>query len=188
MDTHDHMSPIVVSTSSLAIDELIASFEENVTFRNTLKEADVLLVPTDLRPQYDSPVFPITTRTVFKRLQEGLGESLMVEAAVLDNDYFEYEYRSEQIILPVLFVAQHVLVPLVVDLIVLYIHDILASRGNTNLDITVQSEFHFKDASGKQLSLKYDGPADVYERTLSQHIPNLALTAEQEDATSNDSS
>ena len=170
---------IHVSQSSLDRSVLLARFDRDPAFRNRLQNAAVLIVPTDLRPQYDGPVFPDTTREVFSHLQEGLGDSSIVDAAVRDEDYLEYQFNSEHVILPVLFV-EIALVPFVISLLASYVHDRLKRGRGRAADDSVASEVHFRDKNGKQFSLTYEGPVDTYERVVSQAFRDLDLSSDRD--------
>ena len=186
MTNTDNESPITISTSTLAIDTLVASFDSDTSFKQLLSDADVLIVPTDLSPEYSGPVFPVATSTLFRYLRECLNGHGIVEAAIRDDDYREFEYRSDDIILPVLFVAREVLHPLVVSILGSYLRDLLGGRGSNQPASRVKSEFHFKAKNGVQLSLKYDGPADKYEQLTLQKLSELGLLGEKETQTDED--
>ena len=169
---------IDVSESILDISALLTPLCNDPTFKTRLQTAAVLIIPTDLRPEYDCPVFPDTTREVLYSLREGLGSSSIVEAAVRDEDYVEYQFNSEHVILPVLFV-EFVLAPLVISLLASYVHDRLKKGRGRAADDRVTSEIHVRVANGKQFSLTYEGPADTYERVVSQAFRDLDLSSDR---------
>ena len=174
--------PVRVSRSTLPIDTLVASFDSDPTLKDSLQAASVIIVPTDLRPQYEGPVFPNTTREVFQHLQQGVGHRAVVEAAVRDEDYIVFEYRSDEIILPVLFIAYHGLLPLVISLLASYVYDLLKNPNSRKAEGTVKSELHVKDRNGKQLSFKYDGPAATFERVILERFRELRLLPDEDEA------
>ncbi len=115
-------SSVQVSESTLDMNDLLAPLDTEPAFKTRLRDAAVLVIPTDLRPEYDGPVFPDTTREVFRRLQEGLEDTATVDALVKDEDYVEYQYNSEQIQLPVLLVHSAV-VSFVINILASYVYD-----------------------------------------------------------------
>lgn len=174
----DHAS-VQVSPSTLDVHALTATFDDNPEFQDRLTRASVLIVPTDLRPDYDGPVFPIGTPEVFRFLTENLGDQVTVDAAILDKDYIEYEYRSEVLILPVIFVASTVLLPLVVNLLGSFIYDRLNNRRVDKSGATVKSQIHYEGVNGGKFFLEYEGPADTYERVVLQKIDDLESSSNE---------
>ena len=112
MITPGDNSSVEVSESTLAIDELVASFEGDTEFEHNLQTATVLIVPSNLGPEHKGPAFPQGTRDVFFVLRERLGDGASVEAAVREEDYVEFAFHSDEIILPIVFFASTVLMPL----------------------------------------------------------------------------
>ena len=135
-----------------------------------------MVVPTVLDSEGEVEAFPDTTREIYQLLKAKLDEPFAVEAAVRDEDYKEFEYRSEIIILPAIFVATNVLLPIVVGVLSAYIYDRLRNSG----DGTVESELHFKDNNGKAILLKYKGPAASYEGLVTQLIRDQELVSDED--------
>ena len=102
MVTEGDRALVQISPSALDVDDLIATFDDSIEFRDRLREAAVLIIPTDLRPEYEGPVFPRGTPEVFRYLSDNMDNYAIVEAAILDEDYIEFEHRSETLILPVI--------------------------------------------------------------------------------------
>ncbi len=173
----DNNFSVHVSTSHLDVAALLASFREDSEFKRRLEGAGVLIVPTDLSPEHEGPVFPDTTRPVFQLLRRGVGTHTTVDAAICDDDYVEFEYHSDAVILPVLFIADTMLLPLVVNLLASYVQDRLGRWRDQKGEDTVTSEFHFKGSDGTQMSLKYNGPAATYERVTLQQFSELGISS-----------
>ena len=171
---------IKVSASTLDIDALIESLDcdNEPGLRESLQNASVLIIPTDLQPEYDGPAFPETTLWILDYLRERLGDTATVDAVAKDEDYAEFAYRSEDIFLPHVFVASEVLVPLVVSLLGSFVYDLVNRRRDQRIQSHVNSEIYYKDGAGKILSIKYDGPADTYERTISRALPDSSSLLE----------
>ena len=165
-------SSINVSASTLEVDALIASFDSDPELRDSLQNASVLIIPTDIRPEYEGPAFPETTFEVMERLRESLGDhnDSTVEAAAHDEPYAELAYRSELIILPTLCIVDKILLPIVVSCLASLINDFLKSRGGPKTEDRVTCDIHFiRENNETRLSvLNYDGPADTFERAISQ--------------------
>ena len=156
-------SPYVQITESfLDIGYYLASVQDDPKLYETVLAADLLILPTDLSSEDAGFAYPAGTRSIFQHLQEQLAGNAVVEAPVRDEDYREFAYHSQEILLPILFVAKVTLFPIAVSIIASFIRDKL--RGTS--DGTVKSELHFNDAHGAQWMLKYDGPASTYERLV----------------------
>ena len=169
---------IRVSASELDFDALLATYDNRPKFQDNLRKAAVLLLPTDLRPDYEGPVFPTTTPEVLRVLSENLDDEVAVDAAILDEEYIEFEYRSEMVILPVVFVANAVLLPLVVNILGSYIVDRLKSRRVPASDATVKSQMHYVGPNGGKFFLQYEGPAETFERVVLEKISCLGSCAD----------
>lgn len=181
--SEQHESPTVrISQSSFDLDSLVASFDDDPELKNNLQMADVVILPTDLSPEYEGPAFPISTHGVFQRLRRELGDGATVEAAVSEEDWAEFEYRSEtDIILPALYVAEKVLLPLVIGILASFIHDHLKGRKGQPSDYKVKSKFHFKRTPHDVvLDAEYDGPADTFERVTKEQLRALGIPVDED--------
>lgn len=179
--TRDRQTSIQVESSNLNIASLVKSFGADQDFKHQLEQATVLIVPTDLRPAYDGPCFPSTTRDVFRHLRDSLSGQAVVNAAVRDEDYVEYGYHADEILLPIIFVAKDILLPLVISYIASYVHDACTRRGGSHRDDKVKSELHFKGKDGTQLLVKYDGPSKTFERVMLQCCQDLGVLPNDEE-------
>lgn len=159
---------VSVSSSMLDIDALLVPFDSDPELRDSLKAATVLIVPTERSQEHEGPIFPTTTYDVFRHLREGLGGLVTVDAAIRDEDYEEFEFFSEDIILPILYIADPELLLVIVRLLAAYLKDRLKGRGGPKAEDRVQSELHYRNQNGTELSLKYDGPADTFEEAISR--------------------
>ena len=175
MDDQKKAHHIEIVASSLDIDSILASFPDDTVLDESVRSASVLIVPTDLDSEYEGPAFPLRTREIYRYLRAGLAEKGTVEVAVRDEDFREFEYRSDTLIFPIIFVSSHILLPLVVDLLGTYIYDKLKSRIGSDASGRVKSEIHFTDPSGTQVSFKYDGSASTYEKVTAGHLRELGV-------------
>ena len=170
MDNGGNDILISITPSNVDLDVLTATFDDHPRFQVSLKQAAILILPTDLRPEYEGSAFPSGTTEVFSFLSENLNDQFTLEAAVLDEDYMEFEYRSETIILPEISIAHAVLLPLVVNLLGTFITKLIQDRRSSKSESKVKCQLHFEGASGEKLSLDYEGPADTFERIVLQEI------------------
>ena len=164
---------IQVSPSNLELDDLIATFNDAPEFQDRLKRAVVLVIPTDLLPQYEGPVFPNLTPQVFRFLREKLQHYGIVEAAILDEDYVEFEYRSEEIILPAIFIAKAILIPMVINLLSSLVYDRFKTRRGDESQPNVSCRLHWTGPNGKIFFIDYNGPASTFEQVVLQGINDV---------------
>ena len=165
MSSEKRATTIDLLTSCLDMDALVQSFDSEPDLQSSLKAATVLILPSHLGSEHEGPVFPSTTQDIFHGLRDGLADTAIVDAAIRDEDYTEYRFRTDTILLPVLFIATQVLLPIVINILSNYIDGHLRNRGKQKEDSDVESEIHFIDEKrGIQLCLKYKGPADAFER------------------------
>ncbi len=136
-----------------------------------LKSQDnlILIVPSDLSGRYEGIAFPGGTREFFRYLRECVGDQATVEAAVRDEDYREFEFLSVDIILPVLFVANSILLPIAVNVLSDWISRRLRTSGKQSTDKTVKSEIHFQE-NGKLKRITYEGPASTFETIILESL------------------
>ena len=166
---------IALSASSLDIDAILASFADDAGLSRSLRSASVFIVPTDLGSEYEGPAFPLSTREILRHLRTGFAEKASVEVAVRDEDYKEFDYRSDSLILPVLYISSHILVPPAVSLLGAYIYDRFKNRRGSTASVIVESEIHFTDPSGAQVNFKYAGAASTYEKLSIDHLRELGV-------------
>lgn len=167
-NTERNCPSINVSAVTLDIDAFIANVGSDPELKESLQNASVLILPTDLRPQHDGPAFPEITFEVLEYLQEQLGDTASVEALADDNNCPEIAYRSDDVFLPLIFVAKEVLVPLVVPLLNSFLMELMSRRRRHRSELNVESEIFYTNEAGKVFSIKYSGPADTYEQVVLQ--------------------
>lgn len=82
----------------------------------SVRTADILLLPTDFGEEHPGGYFPESTPAVLQHLRMHLPSEAAVEAALDDDEYAEYAYRSADLILPALVIqGQQVLSSVVIS-------------------------------------------------------------------------
>ena len=155
-----------LTSSALDVEQCLSTLSPGI--QSSARTAAILLMPTDLGDQHSRGCFPERTRDVLEFVGERLPEGVTVEAAVDDEDYTEYAFKSIDIILPVIFVAEPLMTSVVASLLVDYVRSVVArNRGE---EAYVRSDLHFTVApdGSKTLRHVYDGPAETYERSLAR--------------------
>ncbi len=155
-----------LTSSELDIEQRLSTLSPGT--QSSARAAAILLMPTDLGDQHPEGGFPERTRDVLEFVEERLPDGVTVEAAVDDEDYTEYAFKSIDINLPVIFVADPHMTSVVASLLVDYVRGIIArNRGE---EAYVRSDLHFTVApdGSKTMRHVYDGPAETYERALAR--------------------
>lgn len=164
-----------VEASKINKDEIIDSAGGSPEFRAGLREASVLIVPSNPAEEDIGSVFPDITPQIFKLLKENLSDQASVDVAIHDDNYVELQYLSDDVFLPLVCVAQNIVLPLVITIVGNYLSKHFKTGGGRTAKSNVKGEIHFKGKNGEELSLKYDGPADTYEEVNLQQIRELGL-------------
>lgn len=180
MEHHANVPLIDTSVSALDMETILASFSDDAGLSRSLRSASVLIMPTDLGSEYEGPAFPISTPEIFRLLRAGFDDKASVEVAIRDEDYKEFDYRFDSLILPVLYISKHFLVPLAVSLLGAFIYNKFKNRRRSTASTIVKSEIHFIDSAGAQVNIKYEGPADTYEKTTIDHLRKLGVRLDGE--------
>lgn len=167
--TCDGEASVEITDSTLDL-ESIFSVLDDVAGPEIKRQDDlILIVPSDLSGRYEGIAFPGGTREIFRYLRECAGDQATVEAAVRDEDYREFEFLSVDIILPVLFVANSILLPIAVNVLSDWISRRLRTSDKQNNDKTVKSEIHFQE-HGKLKRIIYEGPASTFETVILESL------------------
>ena len=152
--------------SQLDAEQRLSTLSPNI--RSSARAAAILLMPTQLGDEHAGEYFPERTRELLEFVAERLPEGITVEAAADDENYVEYSFRSIDIILPVILVAQPFTTSIVASLLVDYVRSVVAR--NPGEEAYVYSDLHFTVAPDGSRTLRhvYDGPAGSYERSLAR--------------------
>lgn len=177
----DHSGPVcLVESSGFNIEEFINTAGGPNEFRSSLQNASVLLLPSNLPEEGIDPVFPDTTPYIFDLLKENLKDTASVDAAIHDDKYEEFQYLSDDLILPVIFVANGIVLPLVITILGNYLYDHFTKGRWSSAKTNVKGKLYFKGKNGESLSLEYEGPADTYKDLNLQQIRELGLLLDKE--------
>ena len=157
-----------ISESPLTIATIVEPFLPNPNLSQRIERSRIVLLPKTIQSNSGPlPAFPERTSEVYQFLKDKLGTT-DIEAAIQDDDYVEAAFHSDTIIFPDLFLAAIDWLPIVIEALHLFIQLHSARKP----DVTVKSEIHYKDESGKYIYIKFTGPADSYLRTLERLYPD----------------
>jgi len=164
-----------MSTNKIKFQEEISNIEfdsaiDECSLDSELKKmlmANVLIIPYEKdsnnnnNNNNNNNIFPVGTATLYRYLQQKSLSSVKLDIATKDEDYVELAQHSDLVIFPTIIV-KCVIFPLIINLIANYISDKL------KLDTTVSSEIIISNERGDNKLIKYNGPANEYESTLSK--------------------
>ncbi len=154
---------LVLSNSDLTIDKVSDSYVADDSLRKKIREAQIVLVPSYVNTKEGRILaFPDGTEQLFHYLQEKFNRSL-VGAAISDEDYVELALHHDEIRLADILLVSKDWLPAIVEALTAFIE---ARAGMLPRGATVESELHYKESTGKLISLKYKGPVDSFERAL----------------------
>ena len=170
MDKFVEEPKIELMDSHLDLPVLLEILECGDELKEQIGRALIVLLPTDLSPEVETHAFPDSSREIFRYFRAQMTVASAIEAPVTDDNYREFALLSDSIILPSLYVASNTVLTLAINLLGSFLFDKLKARGELNSDNTVESEIHFRDTKGNMQLLKYQGPADTYEKVATEFL------------------
>ena len=147
--------------SNIEFESVIDECSSDPEIKEKLLMANVLIIPDKKDPKNNN-VFPVGTTELYQYLQQKSSNPVKLDIATKDEDYVEVAQHSDLIILPTIIVTG-VLFPIITGLITSYIYDKLKPDNST-----VYSEIIIINERGDNKLIKYNGPANKYETTVSK--------------------
>lgn len=165
------VNPIIkISYSALDVRPFLASCEANFEeVGEHFPTNCVIILPSD---HGEFTAFPEGTRELFHYLRDSLQGDATVDVAANDDVYAEIALRSTDILLPVLYIAGNLLLPIAVNLLSSYISK-LVWREDDKYGGKVRSKIHFVARDGATFTMEYDGPASAFENTVTEILHHL---------------
>lgn len=168
-----------ISKGFIATEETLLDFEHWSTtellpkeIRDSIRGAELVLLPDDGFRDYSGPVFPVGTEELFQFLRDRLENRSAVEIAVEDANYKEVALHSEILRLAVVLVRK-IAAQATIGLIVDYLKKRLGSRfKNAEVRSTMVIDLNTPTVR-KALRVSYEGPADTFERVIGETISKL---------------
>lgn len=137
-------------------------------YRESIRNADILIVPQISHLNYEYPTFPQATIELFNKLKKDLNKC-KVELCWGDNEYKEIALYG------IIFsIGQFIISSVVVPLFVSYIYDVIKDRIKKERDSKVEVRFKMNIIEGnikKQIS--YSGPAKEFESMLNKGLKQI---------------
>lgn len=140
-------------------------------FINDIKEANVLLVPSESFRDKKGLFFPEYTEEFFRYLKEKKDDNLKVDIAVSDEDFNQLELHADVVNIPNLIIMSGFL-PIVTSIIASYLYDKLKHEDkspkdiNTNVDMIVEEDGNKKRVIYKGSIENFPKAMETLEDTL----------------------
>lgn len=136
----------------------------------SIKEADILLIPSKNFREFNGYLFPEETMSFFNYLKDNCQkENTNVDICISDDDYNELELHADLVKLATTCVTV-VALPIFINIASSYLYDKFKNshEDNQRVQITINVE---KDGSSK--SINYDGPVKEFNSTMKSISENL---------------
>ena len=148
-------------TSNIEFESVIDKYSSDLELKKKLLMANVLIIPNEKNSKNNN-IFPVGTTELYRYLQQKSSNTVKLDIATKDEDYVELAQHSDLVNLPTIIVTGAIL-PIIIGLITNYIYDKLKSDNST-----VISEIIIINERGDNKLIKYNGPANEYENTISK--------------------
>ncbi len=151
-----------ITEVNIDILQLVDKYVKDKELSETLKKAEILLIPIDGYGNCFEPLFPEGTMAFYHALKrdEALGKG--TEICIEDSEYKELALHAEVISLPLLIVLNGVLFPILATFIKHYIEKyILNSHNNPSIKASI-----VKRDGQKYTKINFEGDAKSYLETL----------------------
>lgn len=148
-------------TSNIEFESVIDKYSSDLKLKKKLLMANVLIIPKE-KDSKNNNIFPVGTTELYRYLQQKSSNPVILDIATKDEDYVELAQHSDLVNLPTIIVTGAIL-PIIIGLITNYIYDKLKYDNST-----VISEIIIINERGDNKLIKYNGPANEYENTISK--------------------
>ena len=135
--------------------------------RNSVREAQIILVPWENFREGHAAVFPQGTTDFWRELSNKAEAGTRVAIASTPAQYEEITLHAREWKLATAFVSL-VAFPFLLDVLASQVSDWISSSGEPNG--VVEMEIIVEKPGHKCISIKYKGPANDLAATLAQHV------------------
>jgi predicted DNA binding CopG/RHH family protein len=148
-----------------------------------VQKSDIVLVPEEGFGDYVGPLFPKGTDDLFQFLRANAPSGMNVELAAEDADYKELSLHGDIVSIATVLVTLLV-APVAVGLIVEYLKNRLGSRlGKTEVRASMILD-QGDGPNSKTLIMRYEGPANAFEKTMHDALSVISGTQTPDTMTS----
>lgn len=130
-------------------------------YKEDISSAGIIVIPSENVRDGLGLTFPERTVGIVDYLQSTIDTT--IEYAVDDDEFQELELHSIDVVIPILFVAQEIMLPIVLS----GVYDFIKSKviGNRELKATVELEIYHETKEGSK-HIKYKGPLKGLEEVI----------------------
>ncbi len=143
--------------------------------RRDLKNANLLIVPTEGVRDRDDLNFPNGTEDLLSYLKDTAQDGVVPDICIEDKDFKALALHDATIIIGT-FVVTALMAPIAVSLISKYL------ERKIGLDKAEETKVKFKmtvvESDGSSKKLSYDGPAKTFEKTFGERLKAPKLSTE----------
>jgi hypothetical protein len=143
-----------------------------IELRESIRQADIVIVPQPGFGDYTGPLFPVKTEELFRHLRDNVPAGMKVELGVEDADYRELALHSEIVIIATIL-AKWLGAPLAVGLIKDYLMKRLGKRFKTAEVRFTMIVDHSEGGNKKTGQISYEGPAQTFETSLKDALKSF---------------
>jgi uncharacterized protein (DUF4415 family) len=148
-----------------------------------VQKSDIVLVPEEGFGNYVGPLFPKGTDDLFQFLRANAPSGMNVELAAEDSDYKELSLHGDIVSIATVLVTLLV-APVAVGLIVEYLKNRLGNRlGKTEVRASMILD-QGDGPNSKTLRMRYEGPANAFEKTMHDALSVISGTQTPDTMTS----
>ena len=150
-----------------------------------VQKSDIVLVPEEGFGDYGRPLFHKGTDDLFQFLRANAPSGMNVELAVEDADYKELSLHGDIVNIATVLVTL-LAAPVAVGLIVEYLKNRLGSRlGKTEVRASMILD-QGDGPNSKTLRMRYEGPANAFEKTMHDALSVISGTQTPDAMTSSE--
>jgi hypothetical protein len=143
--------------------------------RTQLAKADILLVPYEGYCEYEGPLFPVGTESIFHFIRDNIGKDLIIDICIGDPDYVELALHYDLKRLGK-YVITLIAAPIIAGLIQQFVAtEILPFNKDAHIEIDMVIE---KTANHSSTRVYYKGPAMDYQKVVLPTIQSLTESDE----------
>lgn len=170
-------SPITITTSQSSVRKLIDQLKTDGIIQDDPATRAIIL-PSEDHTLTKDDTFPSGTRDFLLYAQQKCSGQIQIDIAVKDKKLLELGLHSDIFILPLIALADPAAAAMAINVISNYIYDHLITPFPRKKSI-VKSEL-ILDQGDTTIRLKYDGPAETYERVIQKALNKLAKLGPKE--------
>jgi hypothetical protein len=146
--------------------------------KESVRNADVLIVPVENFRESEKPLFPVQTSALYRFVKDNLPNNLNLEIAIEDEDYREFALYSDTENIAQ-FIVTLIALPFLISVLANYFTTKLFAKDKANIDvkITVQIDENVsKTISFEGTAEDFRHASEEIQKLCTQETPTLAMS------------